>query len=90
MIKTNRSLGNFSEYKLGEIFKMARKFGNCAKCGKKITSRMEKRQQVIKMEVSHSLGGMWDDMGIYYLCSFECWNKLKLKEELDFLSEDNI
>ena len=24
-IKTNRSLGNFSEYQLGEIFKMARK-----------------------------------------------------------------
>jgi len=75
---------------LGEIFKMARSFGNCAKCGKKITSKMEKQQQVIKLEVGHSLGGMWDDMGIYYLCSFECWNKLKLKEDLDFLQEDDL
>ena len=46
---------------------------------------MEKQQQVIKLEVGHSLEGMWDDMGIYYLCSFECWNKLKLKDDLDFL-----
>lgn len=69
---------------------MAREFGSCAKCGKKITLKMEKQQQVIKLEVGHSLGGMWDDMGIYYLCSFGCWNKLKLKDDLDFLSEDDL
>ena len=33
----------------------------CAKCGKKITKTMIKKQQVIKLEVGHSLEGMWDD-----------------------------
>ena len=54
--------------------------GNCRLCGKKITKRMEKNQQVIKLIVGHSLGGMWDDMGVYYLCSFDCWKKLNLEE----------
>lgn len=59
---------------------MEMKFGKCALCGKKITKKMERNQHVIMLEVGHSLGGFWDNMGIYYLCSFECWNKLKLRE----------
>jgi len=54
---------------------------SCAKCGKKITPKMEKQQNIIKLKVQHSLGEFWDNMGDYYLCSFECWNKLNLKEK---------
>jgi len=55
----------------------------CCRCGEKITEEMLKDQQVIKMDVGHSLDGMWDDMGIYYLCSWDCWEKLELKGEFD-------
>jgi hypothetical protein len=57
--------------------------GFCERCGK----RLETARYTIKL-CEHC--GMWDDMGIYYLCSFKCWNKLELKDDLDFLSEEDL
>lgn len=74
-------LNTLPENNLPALNKEDNRFGKCRLCDKDITNKMERNQQVIRLVVEHSLGGMWDDMGTYYLCSFNCWTKLNLKEE---------
>ena len=66
---------------------MKTRYGKCRLCGKEITKTDLNKQQVIKMEVGHYLGCMWDNMGVYYLCSFGCFNNLKLNDEWDSVED---
>jgi len=62
----------------------------CIICKKKINNLYPKNDYVVKIETSHSLDKMWDDMETYYCCSRSCWKKFEKQLKTAELYEKKI
>ena len=55
----------------------------CLFCKEIIKDLYPESCDVIKMELSHNLDGMWDDMESKFFCGWKCYHKLMDKYLVD-------